>query len=193
MVVDTPPLPAGARRLRIVSGLWLSWDRIQWLTVPADAEPRVAARLEPAHAELRYRGFSARVRQAPNAPHTFDYARVEADSPWLPFPGDYTRYGDVRELLAHADDRSVVLAAGDEMRLLFDAGELPALPPGWRRTLFLESHGWDKDADRNTFAPDQVEPLPFRAMRAYGDPFPRTPELDAYRAEWLTRRVAAPR
>jgi Tfp pilus assembly protein PilF len=189
MVVDTPPLPAGAHRLRIVSGQWLSWDRIRWSTAPADAEPRVTARLLPSHADLRYRGFSALVRQAPNAPHAFDYARVSTRSPWLPFPGDYTRYGDVRELLAATDDRSVVLAAGDEMRLLFDAAGLPDPPPGWRRTLFLESHGWDKDADRNTYAPERMEPLPFRAMRTYGEPFPRTPGLDAYRARWLTRRV----
>jgi hypothetical protein len=189
MVVDTPPLPAGARRLRIVSGQWLSWDRIRWSTSPADEAPRVVARLDPVDAELRFRGFSALVRQAPNPPHTFDYSRVTTDSPWLPFPGDYTRYGDVRDLLATSDDRSVILAAGDEMRLLFDADALPEPPPGWRRTLFLESHGWDKDADRNTFAPERIEPLPFRAMRAYGEAFPATPELDAYREEWLTRRV----
>ncbi len=63
------------------------------------------------------------------------------------------------------------------------------MPGGWRRTLFLESHGWDKDADRNTFAGEGVEPLPFRAMPQYGEPFPRSEALDAYRAEWLTRQI----
>ncbi len=189
MVVDTPALPRGAQRLRIVSGQWLSWDRIAWSVDPADDAPRVAARLAPSVADLRYRGFSALRRAAPNAPHGFDYANSREESPWLPFPGSYTRFGDVRELLAAADDRSVILAPGDEIQLLFDAAGLTPPPAGWRRTLFLESHGWDKDADRNTFEAQQAEPLPFRSMEAYGDPFPERPDLAGYREEWLTREV----
>jgi Tfp pilus assembly protein PilF len=193
MVVDTPPLPAGAQRLRIVSDLWLSWDRIAWSAAPEDDAARVVARLAPRRAELAFRGFSALVREAPNAPHAMDYARVATASPWLPFPGRYTRYGDVRELLADADDRSVVLAAGDELVLEFDASALPAPPAGWRRTVFLETTGWDKDADRNTWAAAGVEPLPFRAMSGYpygpGEAYPDTPLHRRYLEEWLTRVV----
>ncbi len=193
MVVDTPPLPAGARRLRIVSGQWLSWDRVAWSERPADAEPVVRTRLAPARADLAYRGFSAPVRESPNGPHLFDYARITSESPWLPFPGHYTRYGDVRELLATADDRSVILGPGDELRLAFDGAGLEPPPPGWRRTVFLESHGWDKDADRNTWEAKQLEPLPFRAMSGYpygpGESYPDTPLHRRYREEWLTRVV----
>ncbi len=196
LVVDTPPLPPDARRLRIVSSLWLSWDRIAWSVEPADAEPVVRGRLLPAEADLHDRGFSAMYRQAPNAPHVFDYARVRKDSPWLPFPGRYTRYGDVRELLAAADDRSVILGPGDEISLRFDATALPAAPEGWHRTLFLESHGWDKDADRNTFEAQQVEPLPFRTMSGYpygaDESFPDSDLHRSYLADWLTRVVAPP-
>ena len=195
MVVDTPPLPAGARRLRIVSSLWLSWDRVAWTTAPADEAPRVVARLDPAVADLRFRGFSRLVRRAPNGPHHFDYERAATTSPWLPFPGRYTRYGDVRPLLAEADDRSVILAPGDEIDLAFDARRLAPPPAGWRRTVFLESHGWDKDADRNTAEPAQVEPLPFRAMSGYpygpGERFPDTPLHREYLERWLTREVRA--
>jgi hypothetical protein len=189
LVIDTPPLPPGARRLRIVTSYWLAWDRLAWTLAPADGEPLVRQRLEPAGAELRQRGFSSLVRNAPNAPHSYDYESSTVESPWLPFPGRYTRYGDVAPLLGAVDDRSVILAAGDEMRIDFDASGLPDLKPGWKRTLFLESHGWDKDADRNTFESAQMEPLPFRAMRTYGDPFPDTPELREYRERWLTRVV----
>jgi Tfp pilus assembly protein PilF len=193
MVVDTPALPAGARRLRIVSSLWLAWDRIAWTTQRADAEARVVARLLPSDAELRYRGFSRLFRHAPNAPHVYDYEVVDTTSPWLPFPGRYTRYGAVGELLADADDQSVILAPGDELALAFDATGLPAPAPGRRRTLFLESQGWDKDADRNTYAGERLEPLPFRAMSGYpwrdDERYPETPELERYRAEWLTREV----
>jgi tetratricopeptide (TPR) repeat protein len=189
MVVDTPPLPSGARRLRIVTNQWLAWDRIAWTTHPVDQEPEVIARLSPQSADLRYRGFSDLVRRSPNGPHGYDYRRVTTASPWLPFPGRYTRYGDVRELLDTPDDRSVILAPGDEIALIFDAEGLPPVREGWKRTLFLESHGWDKDADRNTYEPLHMEPLPFRAMKRYGDPLPETPELKSYVEEWLTREV----
>ena len=194
MVIDTPPLPEGASRLRIVGTQWLSWDRIAWSTAVADDEPIVQARLAPTEADLHYRGFSEMVREAPNGPHLFDYERVTAESPWLDFPGNYTRFGDVRELLEAADDRSVIMAPGDEMALVFDASALPPLRSGWRRTLFLESHGWDKDADRNTGAGEQVEPLPFRAMTTYpygpDESFPDSPTHREYRENWLTRVVS---
>ncbi len=189
MVVDTPALPPGAHRLRIVTNQWIAWDRIAWTSSPVDSEPVIAARLDPATADLRYRGFSQLIRRSPNGPHGYLYERSTAESPWLPFPGRYTRYGDVKELLLAADDRTVILAPGDEIALTFDAKSLPPVRKGWTRTLFLESQGWDKDADRNTFEASQVEPLPFRAMKRYGDPLPDTPELRRYLEEWLTRDV----
>jgi Flp pilus assembly protein TadD len=196
LVVETPPLPPGARRLRIVSTLWLAWDRLAWTTATADEAPAVRARLLPASADLRYRGFSEMLRRGPNAPHGYDYERVSEESPWLPFPGRYTRYGDVRELLTEPDDRTVILAPGDEIDLAFDASGLPPVPEGWVRTVFLESQGWDKDADRNTWEAQQMEPLPFRAMSGYpyapGESYPDTPELREYRERWLTREVGIP-
>ncbi|HEX9800992.1 MAG TPA: FG-GAP-like repeat-containing protein [Thermoanaerobaculia bacterium] len=198
MIVDLPPLPAGARRLRIVTNMWISWDRIAWSTAPADGEPRLVAQLAPERARLAFRGFSELARRAPNAPHHYDYSRLSRESPWLPLPGRYTRYGDVRELLFDADDRLVLLASGDELELAFDASHLPPPAPGWRREAMLESHGWDKDADRNTYAGTTLEPLPFRAMSGYpfaaGESYPDTPALREYRERWLTREIApAPR
>ncbi len=193
MVVDTPPLPAGARRLRITTSLWLGWDRIAWTTAADDTAPRVLARLAPARAELAFRGFSALLRRSPNGPHGYDYDRVSRESPWLPFPGRYTRYGDVRQLLEATDDFAVILAPGDELALWFDAASLPPPAPGTRRSVFLESHGWDKDADRNTYEAAQLEPLPFAGMSGYpyspGERYPATPAHEEYRREWLTREV----
>ena len=196
MVVDTPPLPVGATRLRIVTTRWLHWDRVAWSTDRRGADGAdvvVQARLEAAAAQLAYRGFSAPTRSAPNGPHWFDYGRVSEESPWLAFPGRYTRYGDVRELLEDTDDRQVVIGPGDEVRLRFDASALPPPAPGFTRTVFLESFGWDKDADRNTWEADSNLPLPFQAMSGYpfgpGESYPRTPEFDAYQEHWLTRVV----
>ncbi len=196
MVVDTPPLPAGATRLRIVTTRWLHWDKVAWsmdMGGTGGADVIVGARLDAATAELAYRGFSAQTRPAPNGPHLFDYQRTSTESPWLPFPGRYTRFGDVRELLTAVDDRQVVIGPGDEIRLRFDARGLEPPKTGYTRTVFLESFGWDKDADRNTWKADSNLPLPFQAMSGYpfapGESYPRTPELDAYRERWLTRIV----
>ena len=193
MVIDTPPLPPGSQRLRIITSLWLGWDRIAWTDRPEDGAAVVRAKLDPDHAELHYRGFSKLTRLAPNGPHHYDYQQLLDEDPWLPFPGSYTRYGEVSELLLTADDRSVILGAGDEMTVRFSARDLPELRAGWTRTLFLESQGWDKDADKNTGEGLRLEPLPFRAMTHYpfatGEHFPRSETLDSYRREWLTRRV----
>ncbi|HEV8632202.1 MAG TPA: hypothetical protein VGV61_17945, partial [Thermoanaerobaculia bacterium] len=97
--------------------------------------------------------------------------------------------------LVAADDRLVILAAGDEVALGFDTGGLPPPPAGFRRSVFLESHGWDKDADRNTGAAEQLEPLPFNAMRGYpyraGD-YPDDALHRDFVRRWLTRVVAPP-
>ncbi|MEM9291281.1 MAG: FG-GAP-like repeat-containing protein [Acidobacteriota bacterium] len=198
MVVDTPPLPEGAHRLRMVTTQWLSWDRIAWTTAAVDGVPVVQAQLEATRADFGFRGFSQLVRHAPNAPHSYDYHRVSTQAPWLPFPGHYTRFGDVLPLLEDADDLSVILAPGDEISLTFDASHLPAPRAGWQRTLFLESHGWDKDADRNTYRARSLEPLPFHGMEGYPGPdgtlggaFPDTPEHREYLKRWLTREVKA--
>ena len=196
MIVDTPPLPPGAQRLRIVTTRWLHWDRVAWSTDASgiDGERVVLkAQLEPTAAELSYRGFSTPTRPAPNGPHQFDYQSARSESPWLPFPGRYTRFGEVRELLTEVDDRLVVMGPGDEIRVLFDARDLPPPAPGFVRTVFLESYGWDKDADRNTWRADSNMPLPFGAMSGYpwpaGEHYPDTPDLNAYRRTWLTRTV----
>lgn len=193
MVVDTPALPEGARRLRITSSLWLHWDHLAWSPMPEEKELEARARLLPSRAELRFRGFSALERKAPNAPHSYNYQKTSQESPWLPFPGRYTRYGDVLPLLESPDDASVILAPGDEIALEFELGDLPPPAPGWTRTYFLESHGWDKDADRNTGEGERLEPLPFRGMKSYpyaeGESWPQDAFHQRYVQEWLTREV----
>ena len=180
MIVDTPPLPEGTTKLRIVTSRWLHWDRIAWTPQIDDRRATVIARLEPDEATLRPRGFSQIVRRAPNAPHEFDYDELQPYAPWIPFAGRYTGFGDVLPLLRSIDGGMVVMAAGDEMVLRFDASQLPPVAEGSRRTLFLESYGWDKDADRNTQDVDRTWPLP-----------PGTAIDDGRASEpWLTRTIS---
>jgi tetratricopeptide (TPR) repeat protein len=175
---------SAAREVRIVTSLCVYWDEV-FLTTETGA-PEVAMReLAPQHAELRYRGFSRPViHPARTQPESFDYQSWMPVSMWNPTPGLYTRYGDVRPLLAELDDRLVILGSGDEVRLLFDAAALPPLPAGWRRDFLLFVDGWAKDADANTAFSQTVEPLPFHGMSQY--PYPegeRFPDDEVHRLD----------
>ncbi|MDT8369681.1 MAG: CRTAC1 family protein, partial [Longimicrobiales bacterium] len=149
--------------------------------------------LRPLAADLHFRGFSREYRKGGRSgPHWFDYQRVEAESPWLPIRGRYTRYGEVRPLLTGADDRYVVMAPGDEMTVDFDASG-PEPGEGWTRTFLLYTDGWIKDADLNTATGQTVEPLPFQSQTVYPYgaevSFPDGPEHRAWLADYQTREV----
>ncbi|MEY4176474.1 MAG: hypothetical protein RLY70_48 [Planctomycetota bacterium] len=158
-------LPANDARLRIMTTAELRWDEVFFTVDETPAEVR-ETRLDLRSADLRYRGFSRPLpRPTPASPDRYDYEQVDTAPKWAPMRGKFTRYGDVRELLEAWDDRMVVMGAGDEMALVFDAG--PPIPAGWRRDFLLHNVGWDKDADIHTVYGQTVEPLPYRAMASY--------------------------
>lgn len=158
---------SGSREVRIVTNLCVYWDEI-FLVENASAPEVKLSRMDADSAALRFRGFSkAAIDPERKQPESFDYARVQPASMWNPTPGLYTRYGDVRPLIAALDDRMVVMGSGDELRLLFPARELPALPANWKRDFLLLVDGWAKDGDANTAYSQSVEPLPFHGMPQY--------------------------
>jgi hypothetical protein len=179
-------------RLRIRSTAQMHWDQV----FLADRIPNAAHRvtkLVPCGADLHYGGFARLYRPAEDGPHLYDYGQKTFAPVWQDMAGMVTRYGDVTELLAEADDRFVIFSAGDEVTIRFDAGQLPALPPGWRRSFLFYNEGWEKDADRNTVAGPTVDPLPFHAMSAYPYPESESYPTDRVHADYvkryLTRRI----
>ena len=177
--------------VRIVTNLCLYWDRVFVST--NDREIRPTQVLAPLSADLHYRGFSVPASD-PNhrRPDHFEYTRLLKLAPWNPMTGNYTRYGNVRELLSSADDRLVVMATGDEMTVGFSAGALKPLKAGWKRDLFLDAAGYAKDGEPNTAYSKTVAPLPFRAMQNYppskSDRAPGSREYRQYVREYQTRR-----
>jgi len=147
------------RRLRLRTTFELRWDRIALLErLPASAL-RIHQAL-PDEAELRYRGYSEIRSRAPHHPTTPAHALLLAHPPWRTTPqGWVTRLGDVRELVTRRDSRLVIMNGGDALELRFGA-RFPEPPAGQRRSFFLYSVGWDKDADHNVIDGDRVEPLP---------------------------------
>jgi tetratricopeptide (TPR) repeat protein len=188
LVVDlTGKFLSASREVRIVTNMRVYWDRILVDARGGVDFPSRLTRLDPAGAELRWRGFSAEVTPDGREPLSYDYARVSPDSPWKAFPGRYTREGDVRELLKGADDIFVVSRAGDEVGLSFDASALPALPAGWTHTFLLYADGFSKEMNIHSSSPDQLAPLPFHGMRSYPPAAPEAYPSKAARGDYLER------
>jgi hypothetical protein len=169
----------------------LCWDEV-FFSFDARAGEYELTKSPLLAADLQYRGFSERIPQPHAAPEFFDYQHVSVDPIWPPMGGRLTRYGDVLEVINTADDRSVVMGAGDELSLRF--GVPSASPkPGWQRDFILYGVGWDKDADLNTLLGQQIEPLPFRGMRGYpyepDQSFPDTPLHQRYLRDYQTRQI----
>jgi hypothetical protein len=192
MAVDlTGKFLSSSREVRIVTNLCVYWDEI-FLT-ENDAPP--TTKLTGAGlltADLHFRGFSqAKIHPQRKQPEQFDYQVVNDTSMWNATPGNYTRYGDVRKLLAAPDDRLVIMGSGDEATLRFDATKLPPLPAGWKRDFLLLVDGWAKDADANTAFSQSVLPLPFHGMSSYPYPaaehYPDDPEHQEYLSEYNVR------
>jgi hypothetical protein len=184
------------RRIRIRTNMEIYWDEIFFSSgeTGMDNSPVVTTFVNPAAAELQYRGFSKMYRKGgPQGPHWFDYTQVSQEKKWIDLKGNYTRYGEVLELLTSSDDRYVISNSGDEMSLEFDQNSLPELKKGWKRDFLIHSVGWVKDGDMNTAHGGTVEPLPFHGMESYppapGDTYPKREELDTYQEQYNTRVV----
>jgi hypothetical protein len=194
MVVElTDLLPAGSVALRIATSLQIYWDAAALVVGGPEPDP-VVTRLEPRQADLHYRGYSRLYRESSSGPHLFDYSTVGVGPRFRDMRGFFTRYGPVTELLEGEDDRYVVMNAGDEMTVRFDAARLPPLRPGWRRDFVLYTDGWVKDGDIHTAFSQSVEPLPYHGMGAYpANPehsYPDDREHREYLERYQTRGVS---
>jgi hypothetical protein len=199
VVVDLSALdvPEGRWHFRLWTGthedrkaMWYL-DRVR-LTEEAPAALRVVD-LAASRAELAFSGAPT-VRDASNHDHPL---RVEDDGLGsAPFGeeawGRFTRYGDVHELLATADDRLVVMRRGDGVALSFEGIAPPS--GGEDLTLLLDvdvlykPRRWIEDG-RTTAIMETVEPLPYRGMLRYPPPRPKVEDAAraAYLREWQTR------
>ena len=156
------------RRLRLRTNLEVYWDWIAY-GVGVERGAVVTHSLDPATAELGYRGFSRTSQTGPHAPEIPQYDTIASTSQrWRDLTGFHTRFGDVRPLLAQVDDRYVIMNAGDELQALFPAPPPP--PDGWTRDFVLMGDGWVKDGDLNTAFSKTVRPLPSHDAHTYRRP-----------------------
>ena len=180
-------VPGTQRRVRLRTNLEVYWDSIEWAKGQPDASVKIT-QLSPATADLHYRGYSTINQANASSPEIPDYNHLLSTTQiWRDLSGYYTRYGDVRELLAGSDDRYVIMNAGDEITLRFKAPEAPQA--GWVRDYVIAGDGWIKDGDYNSTYSQTVLPYPYHARKEYNTPPGRLEDEWVYRKhpeDWQT-------
>jgi Flp pilus assembly protein TadD len=191
MVADlTGKLPSGTRRIRIVNNLKIYWDAIR-IDQTADVQDVRVAQVPLAKAALEFLGYPREIRLQPASDTVYSYSNRSKTGPYARAAGNYTRYGDVFDLLRTSDDRFVVFGSGEGLKLDFDPQKLAALPAGWVRDYFFYADGFEKDLDFYAAHAFTVEPLPRHSLLSYpypeGKDYPADAEHLGYQLEYNTR------
>jgi Tfp pilus assembly protein PilF len=192
MVADlTGKIPAGTKRIRIVTNLKIYWDAIR-IDQTGDARDARVQEVPLEKATLAFLGYPKEIRLTPASDTTYSYSRRSRTGPYARAAGNYTRYGDVKNLLQSADDRFVVFSSGEGMKLDFDPSGLEPVPAGWVRDYFFFADGFEKDMDFYAADAFTVEPLPKHGMKPYpygdGEEYPQDAAHQKYQLEYNTRQ-----
>ena len=127
IVVDlSGKLPAGTRRIRLMTNLQIYWDQVL-IDQSADAEARTTE-IPLAAATLHFRGYPKQIEGASPGDLDYDYNRVSLTGPFQRERGNYTHMGDVTPLVESIDDRFVIFGSGEEIAAEFDAADCPLCP-----------------------------------------------------------------
>jgi tetratricopeptide (TPR) repeat protein len=186
----TGKLPAGTKRIRIVTNLKIYWDAIRIDQTPEMKEVQVTE-VPLADASLEFLGYPREIRLKPASDTVYSYSRRSLTGPYARAAGNYTRYGDVKSLLNTSDDKFAVFSSGEGVKLEFDPKTLPKLPAGWVRDYFFYADGFEKDLDFYAAHAFTVEPLPRHTDISYpypeGKEYPLDEEHLQYEMEYNTR------
>ena len=196
MVADlTGKLAPGTRFIRITANLKIYWDRIRVDNSASDT-PFKTTEVPLAKAYLQFLGYPRAVEGNPRNDLSYIYEDVSETGPYTRQTGNYTRYGDVTDLVRAPDDEYVIFGSGDEVAVDFDSTHLPEPPDGWTRDYFFYANGFAKDMDFYAAHGDTVSPLPFHTLVPYPYPkgigYPEDERHLKYMLEYNTRGVAGP-
>ena len=182
------------RFFRISSTMEIYWDRI--VLGIDQGNPVKIKELSAYKADLRYRGYPKEYSPDGRSPNLYDYENLESPVCWKLMKGNYTRFGDVKELVDKADDLFVIMGHGEEVSLAFKSQAFGPLPNGFERTFILKTESYCKDMDLYTAYPETVEPLPFHKMSNYPygeeEKYPQTAKHKNYLRRYNTRSVGRP-
>jgi Tfp pilus assembly protein PilF len=175
-----------SHRFRLRTNMEIYWDALRYAQ-GLDPNSCKLQRLTAQSAELSFRGILNTTQANPSSPELPHYDEVVVRGQrWRDLIGFYTRFGDVRELIEKADDRYVIMNAGDELRFTFAVPKRPH--PDWVRDFVWICDGWVKDGDLNTRWGKTVLPLPYHGMPSYDSPPGKLEDDPVYRRfpnDWL--------
>jgi hypothetical protein len=187
----TGKLPAGAKRIRIVTNLQIYWDQILVDNGPVRRDQVRTSELPLSAATLGFRGYPRQVDGATPGDLTYIYEQASTTGPFSRERGSYTHYGDVTSLLKNVDDRFAIFGTGEDIDAEFNTESLPPLPSGWTRDYFFYANGFVKDMDFYEASPFTVADMPFHGMSTYPYPVTQYYPADAvateYRVDWNDR------
>jgi hypothetical protein len=191
MVADlTGKLPVGTRRIRVITNLKIYWDAVR-IDQTADPQEIRVSEVPLAHASLDFLGYPREIRLQPASDTTYSFTQRSMTGPYARAAGNYTRYGDVYDLLRTSDDCFAVFGSGEGVKLDFDAKSLAALPAGWVRDYFFYADGFEKDLDFYAADAFTVGPLPHHSLLPYpypeGKDYPTDADHLNYQLEYNTR------
>jgi tetratricopeptide (TPR) repeat protein len=193
IVVDlTGKLPAGTRRIRLATNLQIYWDQVLIDQSGQDLDAQARSTEVPlAAATLHFRGYPKQIEGKSAGDLDYDYDRVSLTGPFQHQRGNYTRMGDVTELVKGVDNWFAIFGSGEEIAAEFDTAKLPVLPPNWKRDYFFYANGFVKDMDWWDASPFTVAQLPFHGMSTYpypgGESFPDDADALKYQLDWNDR------
>jgi len=192
IVVDlTGKLPAGTRRIRLVTNLQIYWDQALIDNGPKAPQLMQKTELPLASAHLAFRGYPEQIDGKTPGDLTYNYQHMSQTGPFTRSRGSYTRYGEVTPLLKSVDESFVIFGTGEDMDLEFSTASLAPLKPGWKRDYFFYANGFVKDMDFYEASPFTVADMPFHRMSTYPYPatehYPLDDERVGYELEWNDR------
>ena len=191
MVADlSGKIPAGTRRIRLVTNLKIYWDAIR-IDQTREIEEVQVNEVPLSTASLEFLGYPEEIRLKPASDTMYSYSRRSMTGPYARAAGNYTRYGDVKPLLETSDEKFTVFSSGEGLKLEFDPRKLPKLPVGWVRDYFFYADGFEKDLDFYAAHAFTVEPLPRHTSISYpypeGQEYPLDNDHLQYQLEFNTR------
>lgn len=150
-------------RIRLVSDAEIYIDKVGLALEKSDNY--ITTPIKPESANLRFHGWNTSTGKGGDL--TFNFKEFTDKSHQEVISGDFTKYGDVSELLQETDDKQVIMNTGDTIDIKYSKDELPKLKEGWKRDYLLYIKGWFKQARPGSYSAYTVNPLPFYNMSGY--------------------------
>jgi tetratricopeptide (TPR) repeat protein len=180
------------KKIRISTNMDLYWDKIYLAEILDNSDLSMTeASLE--NADFHFLGFPKEYSPDGRHPRLLDYDNIDRTVPWKTMTGNYTRFGEVTELLKEPDDQYVIMARGEEVTLYFSENRFGNIPDGYQRSFILKADSFCKDMDICSADPLTVEPLPFHDMSNYpygpDEHYPDSEEHRQYQKEFNTRKL----